>query len=150
MAYVPVRRNIFEAEMTDMGFAHVDVKGTLELVYERKIPHTVYGVRILSTIDPRNGISRSVGTDAIRVTLWNYTKDRPVKRLNAVLIALAPRMACYSALENVLVKYGVGPLITSVRVATVLWLSARAETAISWAVAIILTVKILHRLRSES
>lgn len=79
MSYVPVRRNIFEAEMTDMGFAHVDVKGTLELVYERKIPNSVYGVRILSTIDPRSGVGRSVGTDAIRVTLWNYTKDRPVK-----------------------------------------------------------------------
>lgn len=79
MSYVPVRRIAFETEMLDMGFAHVDVKGTLELVYERRIPNSVYGIRILSTIDPRNGLSRDVGTDAIRVTLWNYTKERPVK-----------------------------------------------------------------------
>ena len=79
MAYVPIRRIAFESEMTAMGFAHVNVPGTLELVYERKIPNSIYGVRILSSIDPRNGLSRKVGADAIRVTLWNYTKDRPVK-----------------------------------------------------------------------
>lgn len=79
MSYVAVHRNEFEAKMTEMGFEHVNVQGTLELVYERKIPDTSFGVRILSSIDPRNGVSREVGADAIRVTLWNYDTDRPIK-----------------------------------------------------------------------
>ena len=79
MSYVAIHRNVFEAEMTAMGFTIVNLPGTFELVYERKIPNTDYGVRIFSSIDKHTAISRDVGADAIRVTLWNYAKNRPIK-----------------------------------------------------------------------
>ena len=79
MSYVAIHKNAFEAEMNDMGFSPIKVHGTAELVYERKVPNTIYSVRVLSSIDPRSGISREVGADAIRVTLWNYSNDRPIK-----------------------------------------------------------------------
>ena len=79
MSYVEVTREDFEAQMTEMGFDRIDVSGTGELVYERKIPNTKFGVRILSSISKHTGVSRDVGADAIRVTLWDYNKDKPIK-----------------------------------------------------------------------
>lgn len=78
MAYVEVTRNRFESEMNDMGFSHIRIPGTLEMVFERIINND-FAVRIYSSIDPRTGVSRKVGADAIRVLLFNKTKDRGVK-----------------------------------------------------------------------
>ena len=79
MSYVIVTRDRFEAEMDDMGFAHINIPGTLEMVFERDIPNSDFAVRIYSSIDPRHGVSREVGTDAIRVLLFNKVKDRSLK-----------------------------------------------------------------------
>ena len=79
MAYVEISRNRFEAEMGDMGFNHIRIPGTLEMVFERMIPNSDFSVRIYSSIDPRTGVSRVVGSDAIRVILFNHKKDRGLK-----------------------------------------------------------------------
>lgn len=79
MSYVIVTRNRFEAEMADMGFTHINIPGTLEMVFERHIPDSDFVVRIYSSIDPRHGVSRKVGTDAIRVLLFNKPNNRPLK-----------------------------------------------------------------------
>jgi hypothetical protein len=78
MTYVTIHKEAFDKEMSDMGFSEVAVSGTSEIVYERQIPNTKYGVRILSSIDSR-GVGRDVGKDAVRITLWDYNKNRPVK-----------------------------------------------------------------------
>ena len=79
MAYVAVTRDRFEAEMNDMGFTHINIPGTAEMVFERDIPKNDFAVRIYSTIMPRTRLSRDVGKDAIRIQLFNKVKDRPIK-----------------------------------------------------------------------
>lgn len=79
MSYVAISRERFEAEMNDMGFTHVNIPGTSEMVFEREIPKNDFAVRIYSTITPNSGVSREVGKDAIRIQLFNKKKERPIK-----------------------------------------------------------------------
>ncbi len=79
MSYVEVTRNRFEAEMDDMGFKHITLPGTVEMVFERDIPNSDFSVRVYSSIDPRTGVSRKVGADAVRVLLFNKAKERGAK-----------------------------------------------------------------------
>lgn len=69
--------------MTTIAFKAVNVPGTLEHVFERRI-HNVpgqpdrYTVRIYTSVDKQTGFTRDCGEDAIRVTLCDGEKDHKV------------------------------------------------------------------------
>jgi hypothetical protein len=87
--YHPITGSEFELRMRQIGASSIDIAGTEEMVFELPIrtksgktfPETV---RIYSTISKRNtGMSRKVGTDAIRIVL--FRDDRVListKRVN--------------------------------------------------------------------
>ena len=101
--YVEITLNEFKQEIENkMGFTCINAnKGSLndrggyaeEYIYERVVKHETpedmmqalkgdgfrYAIRIFSSIDRRTNITRDTGQDAIRVTLFDLKKDRPVK-----------------------------------------------------------------------
>ena len=82
---------------TDMGFKCInggeDGGRAKEYIYERIVQHRNeddfmsalrgdkfrYAIRIFSSIDKRTNVTRNSGQDAIRVTLYDLIKDRPVR-----------------------------------------------------------------------
>ena len=82
---------------TDMGFKCInggeDGGRAMEYIYERIVQHRNeddfmsalrgdkfrYSIRNFSSIDKRTNITRNSGQDAIRVTLYDLIKDRPVR-----------------------------------------------------------------------
>jgi len=83
--FTKVDKARFDNEMADMGFDVRIIKGVKETVFARDIPSTDFAVVIFSTFE--NGVMRSVGSDAIKVVLWNNVSDRPVaseRRVNRV------------------------------------------------------------------
>ena len=88
--YQPIKFSEFEMSMRQIGARVIDIPGTEETVFELKIitksgksfPETI---RVYSTVpkSERNGYSRRVGTDAIRIVV--VRDDRVVisaKRVN--------------------------------------------------------------------
>ena len=87
-------RNVIE---TEMGFKCVnggnDGGMAKEYIYERIVQHNNeddfmsalrgdkfrYSIRIFSSIDKRTNVTRDTGQDAIRVTLYDMEKGRPVR-----------------------------------------------------------------------
>lgn len=74
--YVPILESEFKDTVENlMGFSEIQIKGTTELVWQRAIPNSHLYVRIYSSIT--RGVSRSVGTDAIRTTIFDSSTNRP-------------------------------------------------------------------------
>lgn len=70
-AYHNVTRQEIEAVLFPLGFVEVEVPGTVELVYAKRVDQgdLALSLRVYSGIDP-SGDSRGCGEDAIRVTLF--------------------------------------------------------------------------------
>ena len=101
--YVEITLNEFKKEIEDeMGFNCINANiGSFsdrggyanEYIFERVIKHETpedmmkalagdgfrYAIRVYSSIDRNTNKTRDTGTDAIRVTLYDLKKDRPVK-----------------------------------------------------------------------
>tara|TARA_B100000959_G_C14934779_1_gene605254 strand:+ start:731 stop:1246 length:516 start_codon:yes stop_codon:yes gene_type:complete len=101
--YHEITLNEFKKEIEDgMGFSCINpAKGALndrggianEYIFERVVKHETpedmmqalkgdgfrYAIRIYSSIDRNTNATRETGQDAIRVTLFDLKKDRPVK-----------------------------------------------------------------------
>ena len=83
--FTAVPADTFTNEMIDMGFDERSIERTKEAVFFRDIPDTNFSVAIFSTLE--NGEMRDSGSDAIKVTLWNNKKGRPIaseSRINRV------------------------------------------------------------------
>lgn len=75
--YVEINEIEFRRVIEDnMGFTEVSISGVTEKVWDHPITGTKYNIRVFSTI--QNGKSRKCGQDAIRVTLFDMEKNRPV------------------------------------------------------------------------
>ena len=101
--YVEITLNEFKKEIeNEMGFTCINAnKGSLndrggianEYIFERIVKHDTpedmmqalkgdgfrYAVRVYSSIDRNTNTTRDSGQDAIRVTLYDLKKERPVK-----------------------------------------------------------------------
>ena len=114
--YVEITLDKFKQEIEgEMGFTCINAnKGSMndtrggyaeEYIYERVVKHNNpedmmqalrgdgfrYAIRVYSSVDRRTNTTRDSGQDAIRVTLYDLFKDRPVKvekRVNRTLNAL--------------------------------------------------------------
>tara|TARA_R100001369_G_scaffold58696_1_gene85608 strand:- start:376 stop:825 length:450 start_codon:yes stop_codon:yes gene_type:complete len=83
--FTAVPADTFTNEMIDMGFVERAMDRVKEVVFSRDIPNTNFAVVIFSTLE--NNEMRDSGSDAIKVTLWNNKKDRPISsesRINRV------------------------------------------------------------------
>ena len=115
--YVEITLDDFKQEIEgEMGFTCINAnKGSLndtrggyaeEYIYERVVKHNNlddmmqtlrgddfrYSIRVYSSVDRRTGTTRESGQDAIRVTLYDLFKGRPVKvekRVNRTQNALS-------------------------------------------------------------
>lgn len=82
MTYQAIYHNEFSSLMADMVFDNLSLKGCAEYVYQRTINNGPnpgrYAVRIYSSIDS-SGVTREVGSDAIRVVLVDLTTDKMIE-----------------------------------------------------------------------
>ena len=96
---ITITRAEFEQFIVPLRFQQVQVPGTVELVYERAC--SVGAIRVYSTINS-NGLSRGVGSDAIRVTLFSQGKiigaDTRVHRVEGWRNNLMDRLRNWKAL----------------------------------------------------
>jgi len=79
--YVPIQFDTFQTKMDSMGFNVVPrerMGSAKEWLFERQI-NEQYAVRVYSSISVHTDETRCSGQDAIRITLFDLNKDRPVK-----------------------------------------------------------------------
>jgi hypothetical protein len=75
----------FLSWMAEVGFQEVDLPNTEEYAFERVIvckraedrPGR-FTIRIFSSVDKRSGVTREIGSDAIRILLLDAKRDGPV------------------------------------------------------------------------
>ena len=83
--FTAVSEVAFNFKMDEMGFEVREMERVNEVVFSRDIPNTRFAVVIFSTLE--GGEMRDSGADAIKVTLWDNSKGRPIsskKRINRV------------------------------------------------------------------
>ena len=88
--YRSISHDAFTALMTEMGFSKVYPPNTSEFVFERTVtngprPSDRFKVRVYSSIDVRTGTTRELGSDAIRVILFDTVRERGVLDLPLVM-----------------------------------------------------------------
>ena len=74
--FTAVSEVAFNSKMDDMGFQVKEMARVKEVVFSRDIPNTRFAVVIFSTLE--GGEMRDSGADAIKVTLWDNSKGRPI------------------------------------------------------------------------
>jgi len=86
--YVTLTKQEFEDSLTKAGeFDLVDLPRIHEYVYQAFTANKGIAVRVYSTVDKSNDITREKGKDAIRVVFWDTINDRPMgkgKRIHRV------------------------------------------------------------------
>jgi topoisomerase-like DNA binding C4 zinc finger protein len=99
MPAVTITKEEMDAVLTARGFTLIESDRALEYTYQCEMPYqgVNYNVRIYSSIDKRNGLSRPVATDAIRLFVLNekgYTisKEGRVNRTKGWEIRLNVRI----------------------------------------------------------
>jgi hypothetical protein len=83
--FTAISEVLFNLKMDEMGFVVREMDRVNEVVFSRDIPGTRFSVVIFSTLE--GGEMRDSGADAIKVTLWDNSKGRPIsskKRINRV------------------------------------------------------------------
>jgi hypothetical protein len=77
--FCDIPRNEMEQFLTPQGFRLIALPGVRELVFGKRVdrPGRQLTLRIYTSIDP-DGVCRSVGTDAIRATLFEKGTDGQV------------------------------------------------------------------------
>lgn len=86
MAFVTMSRSQFE-EILPSDWKLIDDPRVNELIYEVPTPTKNLHVRIYSSVDKKDGLTRDVGSDAIRCVFWDTLNNRPLgrgKRINRV------------------------------------------------------------------
>jgi hypothetical protein len=73
----------FKALMTDMKFQEIDLPDTMEYAFEhvianQRVQANRFKIQILSSVDKNTGITREVGSDAIRILLLDTRNQKPV------------------------------------------------------------------------
>ena len=76
--YKEVSIEEFEAVMSQIGFTKISPPNTFEYVFERAMNEARFAVRIYSSISLSTHVSRGIGEDAIRVTIFDYTLNTVV------------------------------------------------------------------------
>lgn len=113
--YHPIKSSEFELRMSQIGATPIDLPGTGEMVFELPIrtrsgktfPETV---RVYSTISKSNtGMSRKVGTDAIRIVL--VRDDRVLISTRRVNRSSKPEVVLERVVERIRAafKYAINP-----------------------------------------
>ena len=87
--YRSISRKTFAGVMSEMGFTEVRLPRTQEYVYERAItngprPSDRFKVRVFSSVDVYTGVTREIGSDAIRVMLFDTERQRGILDLPRV------------------------------------------------------------------
>ena len=75
--FVIIEKEKFESYLPD-GFKMVDVPNCKEMVYQIPTKKEHVEIRIYSSVDVRTKKSRELGSDAVRVVLWDALNDRPL------------------------------------------------------------------------
>ena len=86
----PISYTQFREWMDEIGFTEAILPNVWEHVWLRPIrcklsPDGRFQVRVFSTISRNTGMSRSEGTDAIRVQVFDTVRNRPAKDFPRVL-----------------------------------------------------------------
>lgn len=95
MSYQEITKGQFNEFASSIGFTQMVMPGRYEIVYGRRVilksGPTRYSVVLFSSVSRETGVTRSVGSDAIRITLWDHEKGKPVavdRRVNRTAGAL--------------------------------------------------------------
>lgn len=102
--FVSVSQREFESAILPLGFKPVSLDGTKEFVYGKRMDcnGSAFTVRVYSGVDIRTGVSREVGSDAIRVcmvgrnsdgSIYGVCKDRRVNRTKNWALNLRERLS---------------------------------------------------------
>ena len=67
-----------QAVLWDNQFRDTDMRDCMEHTFERRYGYTDFGIIVFSSLDKRSNECRDVGSDAIRVVVWDYIKNKPV------------------------------------------------------------------------
>lgn len=68
--FVILTKQEFEEQCLPMGWKIVDDDRAKEIIYQFPTENKKLFVRIYSTVDKRSGVTRDIGTDAIRIVFW--------------------------------------------------------------------------------
>lgn len=74
--FVVIEKDQFETYLPD-GFQAIETKAK-EYVYQGETEKPNVGIRVYSSVDIRTNKTRDIGSDAIRVVLWDLLNDRPL------------------------------------------------------------------------
>jgi len=84
--FVQLTKEQFEKTLPE-GFEEVDSSGAMEYVYQIPTQKKDCFIRIFSSVDKTEGITRDDGKDSIKFILWDNKNQRPIgkgKRINRV------------------------------------------------------------------
>lgn len=84
MSFVTLTKGQFEDALPE-GWTEVDDSRSKEYIYQVPTPRPTVAVRVYSTVDKRDGVTRDVGADAIRIVHWDTVNDRPVGKGRKIL-----------------------------------------------------------------
>lgn len=83
MSYTPIKYSTFKSVMDDMKFTEIRVDRTFERVWKFQVFDkdgiSRFDIRVYSTIDVDDDVTRSSGKDAIRCMLFNTVHNRIAK-----------------------------------------------------------------------
>lgn len=83
--FITITKEEFEEKCLPEKWDRVDSSDSMEYIYDVPTPNSKIDIRIFSTIDKRNNISRKIGADAIRIIYWDNVNDRPVGKGKKIL-----------------------------------------------------------------
>jgi len=82
--FVTLTQEQFENHLP-RNFYVVEVPNCKEVVYQTPSNSDKVDVRVYSTIDIRTGVTRRIGSDAIRVVFWDKVNNRPIGKGKKIL-----------------------------------------------------------------
>jgi hypothetical protein len=77
--YVQINYAEFKKLMDTMGCTEIQLEGTFERVWSFPIKNTNFDIRIYSTIDVSDNVSRRSGSDAIRCMIYDRKEEKILK-----------------------------------------------------------------------